>query len=197
MPLGVAPAAAAAACQGDSVRLVLAEVPMSRGNLRSRAGAGRWGLVQGPVDPAWPGPWRAAVSRLGGMLVEDVGEGPTQCRAGARAGHLGPLGIISGASDGHCLPGDCMAVPTPPVPLRSPPLELREHYEGSFVPRPLGPWCPLPSWLSGKESTGQCRRGRGCGFDPWVGMFGFHSSRHYFVLRNYQEALTYPSNLKM
>ena len=27
----------------------------------------------------------------------------------------------------------------------------------------------LPRWLSGKESTCQCRRHRGHGFDPWVG----------------------------
>ena len=27
----------------------------------------------------------------------------------------------------------------------------------------------LPRWLSGKESTCQCRRHRRCGFDPWVG----------------------------
>ena len=120
MPLGVAPAEAAAACQGNSLWLVLAEVPVSRGNLWSQAGAGSWGLVQGPGDPAWPGPWWAAVSCLGGMLVEDVGEALPQQRAGARAGHLGPLGIISGGrGHGHCLPGHCMAVPTLSVPLRS------------------------------------------------------------------------------
>ena len=27
----------------------------------------------------------------------------------------------------------------------------------------------LPWWLSGKESTCQCRRCKRCGFDPWVG----------------------------
>jgi len=27
----------------------------------------------------------------------------------------------------------------------------------------------LLRWLSGKESTCQCRRYRRCGFDPWVG----------------------------
>ena len=27
----------------------------------------------------------------------------------------------------------------------------------------------LPRWLSGKEFTFQCRRGKKCGFDPWVG----------------------------
>ena len=27
----------------------------------------------------------------------------------------------------------------------------------------------LPRWLSGKESTCQCRRCKRCGFDPWVG----------------------------
>ena len=27
----------------------------------------------------------------------------------------------------------------------------------------------LPRWLSGKESTCQCRRHRRCGFNPWVG----------------------------
>ena len=30
-------------------------------------------------------------------------------------------------------------------------------------------WMGLPRWLSGKEFTFQCRRGRKCGFDPWVG----------------------------
>ena len=30
---------------------------------------------------------------------------------------------------------------------------------------PLG----LPRWLSGKESSCQCRRCKRCGFDPWVG----------------------------
>ena len=27
----------------------------------------------------------------------------------------------------------------------------------------------FPRWLSGKESTCQCRRCKRCGFDPWVG----------------------------
>ena len=26
----------------------------------------------------------------------------------------------------------------------------------------------LPKWLSGKESTCQCRRLKRCGFDPWI-----------------------------
>ena len=29
-------------------------------------------------------------------------------------------------------------------------------------------WLGLPWWLSSKESACQCRRCRGCGFDPWV-----------------------------
>ena len=27
----------------------------------------------------------------------------------------------------------------------------------------------LPWWLSGKDSTSQCKRHRRCKFDPWVG----------------------------
>ena len=126
VPLGVAPAAAVAACPVSPVWLVLAEVPVSRGNLCSRAGAGSWGLVQGPGDPVWRGPWRAAVSRLGGVSG-GRGQRSAQRRAGARAGHLGPLGIVSGVrGHGHCLPGGCKAVPTLPVTSDHPPLELRE-----------------------------------------------------------------------
>ena len=51
--------------------------------------------------------------------MEDVGEALPQQRAGARAGHLGPLGIISGGR-GH---GQC---PPSLFPLDHPPLELRD-----------------------------------------------------------------------
>ena len=30
--------------------------------------------------------------------------------------------------------------------------------------------CSLLSDTSGKESSRQCRRGKRCGFDPWIGM---------------------------
>ena len=33
----------------------------------------------------------------------------------------------------------------------------------------LYPWTGLPWWLSGKESTFQCKRCKRCRFDPWVG----------------------------
>ena len=33
----------------------------------------------------------------------------------------------------------------------------------------VGKWMGLSRWCRGKESTGQCRSYRRCGFDPWVG----------------------------
>ena len=40
-------------------------------------------------------------------------------------------------------------------------------------PREAAQWqdimrCGLPRWLSGKDSTCQCKRHKRCGFDPWV-----------------------------
>ena len=43
---------------------------------------------------------------------------------------------------------------------------LREHLR-SLLRNASDSW--LPRWLSGKDSTWQCRRCRRCGFDPWVG----------------------------
>ena len=44
------------------------------------------------------------------------------------------------------------------------------HHRAGFV-LPVTPQfrSSLPMWLSGEESTCQCKRHRRCGFDPWVG----------------------------
>ena len=48
----------------------------------------------------------------------------------------------------------------------------------------------FPRWLSGKESTCQCRRCRRRGFDPWVGKIpgvGNGNSLQYSYLENFMD----------
>ena len=95
-------------------------------------------------DLAAPSQLPTGLSRWAGQAARTTlgGSAWHQGRAGPRADlHLSPL-LACWAS----------------LVLLSSSLAFMEHV-----------WGGLPQWLSGKESTRQCRRHKRSGFDPWVG----------------------------
>ena len=63
------------------------------------------------------------------------------------------------------------SIPAPslnPKPM-APSCHLRSLLQTVSYHHSLKLWEPKPGWLSGKESTCQCRRHKRQGFNPWVG----------------------------